>query len=186
MKYSIDWLIGKQKSGERIKYMFFWGHQPSRDGTLTVSCFSQWWPSAFIVDDVTYRSAEHYMMSEKARLFGDEESRKKIIACNKPAEANALGREIVGFNDEMWLKHRYEIVLKGSIQKFSQDADLKNFLINTGDRVLVEASPVDAIWGIGIAADHKNAEHPELWRGLNLLGFALMEARDVIMDSERK
>lgn len=83
-----------------------------------------------------------------------------------------------GYDDELWLKHRFEIVVRGNIGKFSSDPKLKEYLLNTGDRVIVEASPVDAIWGIGHAKDHPNAERPWLWKGTNLLGFALMEVRD--------
>lgn len=180
MNYSREWLIEQRKSGARMKFVFFWGHQPSKDGQLTATCFSHWWPSSFVLDDVTYKTAEHFMMAEKARLFGDENVRSQIIGCNKPAEAKELGRTVVNFDEQLWNQHRYETVVRGNVAKFSQNIALKEYLLQTNDRVLVEASPVDAIWGIGHAADHANAERPELWRGMNLLGFALMEARDII------
>jgi ribA/ribD-fused uncharacterized protein len=69
-------------------------------------------------------------------------------------------------------------VVEGNLHKFSQDENLKEFLLNTNERILVEASPMDKIWGIGLAADHPNIENPILWKGENLLGFALMEVRD--------
>jgi len=89
-----------------------------------------------------------------------------------------LGRQVKNYDDKLWLANRYEIVKQGNYHKFSQNKDLKTFLINTKDRVLVEASPVDPIWGIGMATDHKDVSNPEKWKGLNLLGFALMEVRD--------
>jgi ribA/ribD-fused uncharacterized protein len=80
----------------------------------------------------------------------------------------------------MWNQHRREIVMAGNYQKFTQNTALREFLLTTGDRVLVEASPLDKIWGIGLAADHVDAPQPEKWPGLNLLGFALMQVRDRI------
>ena len=87
---------------------------------------------------------------------------------------------VENFDEETWIAHREAIVLEGSIHKFSQHPDLRTFLLSTGDRVLVEASPVDPIWGIGLAADDPRATDPGKWRGLNLLGFALMKTRDLL------
>lgn len=180
MNYSVEWLVNKINAGETVKYIQFWGHQPSKDGSLTATCFSQWWLSTFTVDGILYRSAEHWMMAGKARLFGDAVALEKILASEKPAEAKAIGRTILNFDDVLWKKEGYPIVVQGSIHKFSSDPQLREFLLNTADRIIVEASPVDAIWGTGHAKDHPNAERPWLWRGSNLLGFALMEARDAL------
>ncbi|MBF9220070.1 NADAR family protein [Hymenobacter ruricola] len=178
MQYSTSWLLDQLAQGQRLKYLFFWGHQPSRDGTITKSCFSQWWRADFVVAGVTYRSTEHWMMAEKARLFADDAALARILAAPSPAEAKKLGRGIQGFEPERWDAHKYQIVRAGNLRKFSQHPDLKKFLLDTGDRILVEASPVDAIWGIGLAADSPDAENPARWQGPNLLGFALMEVRD--------
>ncbi|GAB3306751.1 NADAR family protein [Hymenobacter tenuis] len=178
MKYSTEWLLDQLDQGQRVKYLFFWGNQPSKSGEVTKSCLSQWWVTNFAVSDVTYPSAEHWMMAEKARLFSDHVLLARILAAPSPAEAKKLGREIRGFVPEIWEEHKYKIVLQGNLHKFSQHPDLATFLLATNDRVLVEASPVDAIWGIGLAADAPDAEHPERWKGTNLLGFALMEVRD--------
>ncbi|MBF7091033.1 NADAR family protein [Flavobacterium sp. ALJ2] len=175
MKYSIEKLIVENQDN---KYLFFWGHQPNKDGSISKTCFSQWWLSSFEVDNVTYKTAEHWMMAKKAELFNDKEVLEKIIKANSPAEAKKLGREVKSYDDAVWLDNRYEIVRQGNFYKFSQNKNLKEFLINTKDRVLVEASPVDPIWGIGMASDHKDILNPEKWQGLNLLGFALMEVRD--------
>ncbi len=178
MKYNLEWLKKQCSSEKCIKYLFFWGHQPSKDGSITASCLNQWWICNFEVDDIVYKSAEHWMMAEKARLFKDEEMLEKIINCDSPAEAKKWGREVRDFIPEVWNDYRYEIVVNGNIYKFSQNEDLKTFLLTTKNRVLVEASPRDRIWGIGMGKNNENAENPEKWRGQNLLGFALMEARD--------
>ena len=172
MKYNIENIAIESK------FLFFWGHQPSKDRTITKTCFSQWWLSSFEVDRIIYKTAEHWMMAKKAELFNDNEVLEKILQANSPAEAKKLGREVKNYNDKLWLENRFEIVKQGNYHKFSQHAALKAFLINTKDRVLVEASPVDPIWGIGMASDHKDVLNPEKWKGLNLLGFALMEVRD--------
>ena len=83
MKYNLKWIKQKAESDEPIKYLFFWGHRPSRDGTITASCLSQWWECNFVVDDILYKSAEHWMMAEKARLFQDEAILEKIINYRK-------------------------------------------------------------------------------------------------------
>ena len=172
MKYNINTIAPESK------FLFFWGHQPNKDGSISKTCFSQWWLSSFEVDNVIYKTAEHWMMAKKAELFNDNEVLVKIIKANSPAEAKKLGRQVKNYDDKLWLANRYEIVKLGNYHKFSQNKDLKTFLINTKGRVLVEASPVDPIWGIGMATDHKDVSNPEKWKGLNLLGFALMEVRD--------
>ena len=180
MTYDLDWLIENFDKGKRLKYLFFWGHQKSKSGELTSSCFSQWWTSPFQVDNVKYNTAEHWMMAQKALLFNDKEVYRKIILASSPAEAKALGRQVKNFNENIWIDNRSKIVVEGSLEKFRQHADLKYFLLNTKERVLVEASPVDKIWGIGLTADSEKAENPKRWNGLNLLGFALMEVRDIL------
>ncbi|WP_084717294.1 NADAR family protein [Xenorhabdus poinarii] len=123
-------------------------------------------------------SAEHYMMAEKARLFNDAEALIKIINAKTSGAAKAYGREIQGFDQSVWDEHRLKIVIEGNLAKFSQNKSLAEFLLNTGDKILVEASPVDRIWGIGLAEDTVNIHNPLTWNGLNLLGIALMAVRD--------
>lgn len=118
------------------------------------------------------------MMAKKALLFCDHDLQHRIIAAEKPGEAKALGREISNFNEATWNAHKFDIVVEGNHQKFSQHDDLREFLAGTGDRILVEASPVDSIWGIGLSADHPDAARIDKWQGENLLGFALMTVRD--------
>ncbi|MFE3518107.1 NADAR family protein [Streptomyces sp. NPDC059166] len=176
----MDGLLARTARGERVKYLPFWGHRPRPDGSLGKSCLSQWWPSPFTVDAVTYASAEHWMMAGKARLFGDAETEELALGARSPAAAKKAGRLVKGFDDAVWARERFALVVTGSVHKFGQDPALRAYLLGTGDRVLVEASPVDRIWGIGLAADDPRAADPASWRGLNLLGFALMEARTLL------
>jgi ribA/ribD-fused uncharacterized protein len=163
--------------GERIKFLHFWGHTPRKDGQLGPTCLSQWWPSPFEVAGERFATAEHYMMAAKARLFGDDEMRARILATMSPGKAKALGRKVRGFDGERWERERERIVTDASLAKFRADPSLRDYLRATGDRVLVEASPRDRIWGIGLAASDPRAGDPRQWQGLNLLGFALMRAR---------
>ena len=183
MKYSTEWLLELLGHEARVKYLFFWGNQPSKDGVITKSCLSQWWLADFVVTGITYRSTEHWMMAEKARLFNDKQGLARILAAKSPAEAKKLRREIDGFVPEVWEARKLEIVTTGNLHKFSQHLELSTFLLGTHDRVLVEASPVDTIWGIGLAADAADAENPARWLGPNLLGFILMQVKDQLRKS---
>jgi len=167
--------------GEKLDYLFFWGHTPSKDGSLGAFCLSQWYPSPFVVRGDRYPAAEHFMMAEKARLFGDEETRGKILAAKDPSQAKALGRAVRHFDEARWVEHRYAIVVEASREKFVQNPALRDYLLSTQPKILVEASPKDAIWGIGLGASDPRAEDPRAWPGLNLLGFALMEARSALL-----
>ena len=103
-----------------------------------------------------------------------------ILASTDPSKVKALGRKVKGYDESRRVAHRFAIVVAGNYAKFSQNEALTAFLLSTGDKVLVEASPVDQIWGIGLARDGPHAAHPDKWNGLNLLGFALMEVRDML------
>ncbi len=174
---SVKALVGAVRAGEKVKYLHFWGHTPRRDGSLGASCLSQWWPAPFTVDGVRYATAEHWMMAAKARLFGDPDAERTALAARTPAQAKEAGRLVRGFDEATWARERFRLVVEGSVHKFSSDPALRDFLRGTGSRVLVEASPLDRVWGVGLAADDPRVQDPEKWRGPNLLGFALMEAR---------
>lgn len=120
------------------------------------------------------------MMAGKARLFNDEEIRKQIIDCDKPAVAKNLGRQVTGFDPVVWDREKYNLVQQGNFYKFTQHQALRDYLKNTGDLIIVEASPVDTIWGIGLSKNDPGVENPHLWKGENLLGFSLMEVRDML------
>jgi len=181
MKYTVESIQKEFNKRNNLKYIFFWGHQPSKDGSITKSCFSQWWICNFEVDGEKYNSAEQYMMAEKAKLFGDDEIRKQILKSKHPKQVKSLGRMVRGFKEEIWSENCFDIVKRGNMAKFSQNKELFEFLANTKQRILVEASPVDKIWGIGIGKDTDNIENPLTWKGKNLLGFALMEVRDELL-----
>lgn len=125
------------------------------------------------------------MMFQKATLFGDHEIAQKILAAPNPGAAKALGRSVRGFVDAVWNEKRLEIVATGNHAKFGHHPELRAFLTGTKSRVLVEASPTDRVWGIGMAENDPHAEDPLAWRGLNLLGFALMIARSRLIDDLR-
>jgi len=173
-------LLARMGEGETFEFLFFWGHTPKDPNVVDKSCLSQWFPRAFEADGVRYRSAEHFMMAEKARLFRDSETLAKILAAKTPAEAKALGREVTNYDDKAWGRFRLEAVVRGNVAKFGAHEDLKAFLLSTGERVLVEASPRDRIWGIGMGASNPDAADPKKWRGQNLLGFALVQARSAL------
>lgn len=167
----------------RPELLLFYGHRVTK--AVTETCLSQWYPCQFEVDGVTYTSAEQYMMAEKAKLFGDEEIRSEILCTSDPRKCKALGRKVRNFDKAVWNKEKEHIVRKGNTKKFLQNSALRSFLLSTGDKVLVEASPTDRVWGIGLGKNNPDALDPQKWRGQNLLGFALMNVRDFLafMDS---
>lgn len=144
---SRDDLIRYTDAGGTVKYLPFWGHAPRRDGQLGASCLSQWWPSPFTVAGIRYETAEHWMMAGKARLFGDAEAERRALDAATPAEAKIAGRLVQGFDEAVWNEARFALVTEGSTHKFASDPALRAFLVGTGERVLVEASPLDRIWG---------------------------------------
>lgn len=166
--------------GRRFDYRFFWGHTPRAGETVGDWVLSQWWPCRFEEGGQVYTTAEQYMMAGKARLFGDAAALAAILATDDPAACKALGRKVVGFDGSAWGAARFDLVTRGNVAKFGQDAALRAHLVGTGDAILVEASPRDRIWGIGLGASNPRAVDPMAWRGLNLLGFALVRTRAIL------
>ncbi|CAB1100748.1 unnamed protein product [Ectocarpus sp. CCAP 1310/34] len=148
------------------------------------SVSSQWTPSVFNVLGVRYSCGEQYMMSEKAKLFGDMTSYDKIMAAPDPKTHKFLGRNVRPFDYAEWERRREEIVLTGSYAKFAQNHDMKHHLLETGTRLLAESSPFDRVWGIGMSACFPEASVSSKWAasGKNLLGKALMEVRRLLRD----
>lgn len=173
-------VLAAEADGQDGDFLFFWGHQPRPDGTIGPSCLSQWWPASFSVDGIAYPTAEHWMMAAKARLFGDDQALAAVLGAASPKDAKAVGRAVRGYREQDWAAARFGLVVAGSLAKFRQNPDLADFLRGTGRSVLAEASPRDRIWGIGMGAGNPDAGRPSRWRGSNLLGFALMNARDLL------
>ena len=176
MNYTLQHIIERFQRKEEMRFLFFWGHTVKEE--ITKSCFSQWFPASFEEDRLEYPTAEHYMMAGKARLFDDEKILEKILQAKTPNEVKSLGTKVKNFDPQLWDKHKYEIVKKSNLLKFSQNPKLQGFLVSTEDKILVEASPYDNIWGIGMLESDSRAQDPSLWNGENLLGFALMDVRD--------
>jgi ribA/ribD-fused uncharacterized protein len=164
MKYTIESI---RQSGN-TDFLFFWGHQPSKDGSIIKTCMSQWWPAEFEEHGIIYKTAEHYMMAMKAKLFQDENIFEKIVSKTSPKDVKDLGRQIKNFDPEVWDERKYNIVKGGNYHKFSQNKELLEFIRQTRGKVLVEASPVDRVWGIGLAEEDPNAKDPAEWKGENL------------------
>ena len=177
----IDTLQAAVRGGKRFKYVFFWGHRPRYKGAVDSACFSNWFAAPFTVEGVRYPTNEHYMMAGKARLFGDDAALERIVEAPSPGAAKRFGREVRNFDEKAWVAERSRIVEEGAFAKFSQNEELGAFLVATKKRVLVEASPKDRIWGIGLGMSDERAANPIQWNGLNLLGFALMHARSRLL-----
>ncbi len=142
------------------------------------SPFSQWFRCSFTDGGNTFTCAEQFMMHGKAVLFADAEVAEKILSAAHPREHKALGRKVKPFDDRVWKRSREEIVLAGNRAKFTQNPELKELLLATKGTELVEASPYDKIWGIGLSASDPRAQDPAQWKGSNLLGRILTQLRE--------
>src|SRR6185369_3806578 len=101
-------LVAAVRRGLRPEYLMFWGHRPTANAAVGRECLSQWWPAPFEVDGDRYATAEHFMMAEKARLFGDGETRNRILHAPTPDAAKRLGREVRGFKEDRWAASRFD------------------------------------------------------------------------------
>jgi ribA/ribD-fused uncharacterized protein len=150
-------------------YYFFFRHK-----------FGQWTRADIHENGIKFNCNEQFMMYKKAMLFGDHETAKKILETENPKTQKRLGREVKNFIPAVWDENKYLIVLRGNFLKFTQHTELKERLIATGNRLLVEASPYDNIWGIGLGYDDDRVLDQIQWKGANLLGIALTEVRDTL------
>ena len=139
---------------------------------------SNWYLSNFKIGSTQFSSMEQYMMYQKAIVFNDTKSAKKILETTDVSKIKALGRQVSNYNDKYWNGVRQIIIYKGLLEKFSQNKDLKKRLLNTGNDILAECAVQDKIWGIGLSMKDVNRWDMEKWRGENLLGFALMMVRE--------
>lgn len=155
------------------KFTFFWSGP-----------FSQWHPSFFKIGGITYNCAEQYMMAEKARLFRDGKNLVKIMSTSNPKDQKRYGRQVQNFNEIKWNSVARNIVYRGNYAKFTQNPELKKKLIETAGTTLVEASPYDTIWGIGLAKEDPRTKNRSEWLGTNWLGKTLTKLRnDIIKES---
>lgn len=156
------------------KYTFFWQ-----------GVFSNWARSNFTLDGITFNTNEQYMMYKKAMLFNDTATAQLILKSSNPKECKALGRKVKGFDNVWWNDNCIEIVFRGAHAKFSQNPRLYNMLMNTGNSQLVEASPFDKIWGIGLDEETAKKTNPDDWPGTNWLGIILTDLREHFLEEER-
>jgi len=160
---------------ETDTHIYFWG------GYL-----SQWFKSRFnaYIDDyfghVTFETAEQYMMFMKAHVFKDKKAMLELMSCSDPKKCKEIGRRVQGFDQEIWDKVSFDIVVNGNFHKFQQNFILYDKLYATGDKILVEASPYDRIWGVGLKEDDPRILDDKNWLGENRLGKALMSARTML------
>ena len=154
---------------KKEKFTFFWSGP-----------FSQWESSVFKIDGVKFVTAEQYMMYKKALLFHDYKTCGKIMRTSEPREQKAYGREVKNFNRDVWNKHCKGFVYEANYAKFTQNQDLLKKLLATGGTTLVEASPYDKIWGIGLKESDPKAKSRDTWEGKNWLGEVLTDVRDNI------
>jgi len=155
---------------QKEKFKFFWG------GT-----FSQWATSWFTIDGVQFNTCEQYMMYKKALMFGDFDIAETIMGESSPKHQKALGRKVKGFDKDVWEKHCRKIVYDGNMAKFTQNKEMLWELLNTDGYTIVEASPEDAIWGIGLKDTDVEAQDRATWKGTNWLGIAIEDVRDVLI-----
>jgi ribA/ribD-fused uncharacterized protein len=150
------------------KFTFFYG-EPA---------FSNWGIGSFKVLGKTYQSVEQFMMAEKARLFDDAETEAKIMQTSDPQKAKVLGREVRGFNKDVWEAAARDFVYAGCYAKMQQNPGFLKQLKATAGTTLVEASRTDQIWGIGLASTDPRAQSRRTWLGTNWLGEVLTLVRE--------
>jgi len=156
------------------KFTFFWSGP-----------FSNWHPSPFKINGVVYNCSEQLMMAEKARMFGDDVALNRIMNAVDPSDQKRYGRCVNNFNKEQWDAAARDIVFKGCYAKFTQNQDLKQALLATAGTTLVEASPQDCIWGIGLHKSDPKAKNRDTWRGTNWLGETLTKVREKIVEEQK-
>lgn len=151
-------------------YLFFSGEDP----------LSNFFIRDFVVKGIRFRHNEQFLMFCKAKLFNDEEHAQKIMKAVEPIDCKYLGRAVRGFDQSRWVEKREHYDYMGGLHKFQQNPDLADFLLNTGELELVEASKHDRIWGVGLDENSPAILHRKCWLGLNLHGYAMMHVRDTL------
>ena len=192
---------------KELKVLGFCSHRASTypPDRQWLAVFSNWHPSPFLLSEDTddtddndnddnddndgdssaderqFRLVEQWMMWKKARRYGDEEAALRIMATSDPAEMKRIGRQVKNYDHRDWCNVRYDIVLRGVKAKFMQNHSMLGSLLDTNDQILAEAATYDRVWGIGLHRTDPDTQDPKKWKGLNLLGKALMETRDELL-----
>lgn len=168
--------IGEQE----LEAIFF--HKPEEP----YGYLSNWYPSRFTIDEVCFTSAEQYIMYQKCLIFGDLASAQKVLATNDPQEQQTIGRAANGYVEAVWAGMRQLVAARALHAKFSQNDKLRDKLLLTGDAILVECAKSDKVWACGVGLYDTDRFNAGLWRGQNLLGFALMEIRNIFKQTEKQ
>jgi ribA/ribD-fused uncharacterized protein len=146
---------------------------------------SQLYPCSFKDDEgIVYNSSEQYMMAQKAKLFYDKSSYKKILKETNLLKIKKLGKKVNFVTQETWDEHKEQIVYYGNLLKFSQNNELKNALLATKNKMIIESNPNDLVWSCGLSNSDDKILEPSCWRGDNLLGEILMIVRDVLIEDD--
>jgi len=180
LDYNIHWLKNQVKKGEEFEFFYYWGFEGFE--SIEKHGFSIWYKSPFTVDQVTYPTMQHYITAHKALIFEDYEQYDKILAAPTPKNAQLLGTEIKDFDEEHWSEHRYDIIKTGNIHKFNQYPSLAEQLLQSGNKVLVEASVTDLVWEAYAERRDYTVIYMDRWSHINVYGFALMGARDFLRE----
>lgn len=151
------------------EFVFFYGKQ---------DYLSNFYPTMFQVDNIQFICGEQYIMYMKAKLFADHKTAAFILKETVPSKMKALGRQVQNYDDQRWSRLRENIAYIGLLEKYKQNLDLKTLILATGDKEIVEASPNDRVWGIGMGASHPQVQNRSEWKGMNLLGKILVRVRN--------
>lgn len=151
-------------------FIFFWG-----------GIYSQWALKDIIINGITFNCCEQFMMYSKAKMFNDIDALNKIMMEKDPYIQKKIGRSVKGFDDSEWHKVSRDVVYRGNYAKFTQHKNLKQMLLETGTKIIVEASPYDKIWGIGMSSTNPHVTDMSKWKGKNWLGEAIMKVREELI-----
>lgn len=152
-------------------YLFFFGSN---------SPFSNWYPVEYTHNGITFNCSEQGVMYEKAILFNDHDIANKILQCSNTEQKKmkALGRKVKNFKNNVWNQNKQNIYKVHITEKFKQNHDIKSIMMATQNKIFVEASPYDSIWGIGMSESNAKKLDPSEWKGSNLLGKILTEIKN--------
>lgn len=179
VQYYLERMLSKLgfKTTDDMNLVYFWKPKPQQRGVVDAACCCQWWLSKFTFEGVGFRSAEHAMMYGKAKMFNDAQAMAAILEEPHPHAAKAIGRQVQNFDQNQWEMESYKLVREINEAKFTQDPSLKKWLMSLPkNTVIVETSPYDRIWGIGLAENEPvDLTNINNWQGQNKLGFAITE-----------